>query len=133
MNRIFTEACSYIALPAHMVIILNVHISSNYAVIRFVNQCTFFVYLLFPTIASVCVIFETVAYTLGAKLLEASQAQIFSAKKLYKVNANEISRQFASIRPPQIHIGHFFSITKTTLFTFSLVVIENTITALFIK
>ena len=132
MNKIFTEAYSYIALPT-IVIILIAHISAFYAVIRFVNQCPFFVYLTFPIIAIGYAIFETVAFTWGAKLLEASQAQIWSVKILYKVNANEISRQFSSIQPLKISIGHYFAITKTTLFTFSKVVIENTITALFIK
>jgi len=133
LEKSFNECLRYIVLTSHMAILLSCHIQAAYGILRLFNFSSILVYLVWPLIFLIATIFESVGYTISSKLYETSKLQILTAKGIGSSSDRRyLEKQFRCIRPVRIDIGHFFPLSKSTLFNFWLAVMENTTTILFI-
>jgi len=126
----FAEGFSRIVVPAHMAILLFCHSGSNYAMLRFYDDSSLLIYLVWPLISMAATVFETVAYSFAANLYEESRRQLRSARRLKE--PVHLKKQYLAIRPIRVDVGFFFPFQKVTILTFTRVNIDNTITALLI-
>jgi len=131
-EKIFRECFSFEVLPSHMGIVMAAHILGNYAALRLFDESSTLVYAVWPLIVVIAICFETMTYTIAGAVFESSKLMLFSAKRINTKENGRQRRQFMAIRPVRVQIGHFFPLDRSTLFNFWLIVVENTITVLFI-